>query len=123
MKKLYGHEEKNEIERLLLGHKIVKVGTDIVQLDDGTLLKFTGSQGCSCTSYDLTELNGVDNIITKVDFDDNPGGVGYAEYEGSYRIFVFADNVKVNLATFEGTDGEGYYGTGYDIRIVDRVES
>lgn len=36
-----------------------------------------------------------------------------------YKIFVFADNQQINLATFEGTDGNGYYGTGYCIEVFD----
>lgn len=118
----YDETNKAEIESLLLGRRVTKVADDTLVLDDGRRLRFVGNDGgCACSAgcYDLKELNGVDNVITKVEFEDAPNGDDYrAEgYEGHYRIFVFADNVRVNLATFEGTDGNGYYGTGYSITV------
>lgn len=112
--------EKAAIERLLVGRKIAKVSVDTLELDDGRRLRFVGNDGgCSCSAgcYDLTELNDVDNIITAVEFVDDPDRDDL-EGEGVYRIFVFADNQKVNLATFEGSDGNGYYGTGYSIEVT-----
>lgn len=109
-----------EIAALLIGHSVVKVSDDTLILDDGRRLTFVGHEGgCSCGSgdYELTELNGVDNIITEVtlaelaESDDLEG-------RGHYKIFVFADNQRINLATFEGYDGNGYYGTGYSIQVV-----
>lgn len=38
---------------------------------------------------------------------------------GAYQIFVFADNRPINLATFEGDDGNGYYGTGFWVEVLD----
>jgi hypothetical protein len=107
----------SEIKELLLGRKAVKVAEDTLTLDNGITLRFTGHEGgCSCGAgdYDLTELNGVDNIITNVEFFDDPAD-DYGSGSGYYKIFVFADNEKINLATFEGSDGNGYYGTGYSI--------
>lgn len=34
-------------------------------------------------------------------------------HEGHYRIFVFTENQRINLMQFDGTDGNGYYGTGF----------
>lgn len=115
----YRETDKTEIEGLLVGRTVTKVANDTLVLDDGRRLRFIGNDGgCACNAgcYDLTELNGVDNIITKVEFVDSPSGDDEAG-DGHYRIFVFADNRKVNLATFEGTDGNGYYGTGYAIHV------
>jgi hypothetical protein len=56
-------------------------------------------------------------VITTVRFDDHPGGDGHADYDGWYRIFVVADAVEVNIASFEGSDGNGYYGTGYTLYV------
>lgn len=122
--KEYQEDEKDSIRELLIGRKVVKVADDTLQLDDGIRLKFVGHEGaCCCESgdYDLTELNGVDNIITSVEFEDLPCGDAYPgrEYPGTYKIFVFAANQKINLATFEGSDGNGYYGTGYKIIVED----
>jgi len=114
----YSENSHWEIEKLLLGHAVAKVAADHLLLGDGTLLKLVGNDGgCACNAgcYDLTALNGVENIITSVEFDDDPSEDGY---DGTgYRIFVFAGEQRINLATFEGSDGNGYYGTGYHIMV------
>ena len=63
-----------------------------------------------------SSLGEVDNIITNVVFHNDPAAYPQ-EDKGEYSIFVFADNKKINLATFEGHDGNGYYGTGYYITV------
>lgn len=119
----YEQFEKDDIKELLLGHKVIKVADDVLQLDNGTRLRFVGNEGCCCGAgdYNLTELNGANNIITNVEFDNLPSGDAYPGRGslGTYKIFVFADNQKINLATFEGDDGNGYYGTGYQIIVED----
>lgn len=108
------------IRDLLVGRKVSKVDADRLLLDDGTVLTLVGNGGCGCGAgdYELTELNGCDNIITAVELENSPGGGGdIGRYEGTYRIFVYADNQRINLATFEGSDGSGYYGTGYTILV------
>lgn len=118
----YTENDQAAITELLVGRKVTKVANDQLTLDgDGMTLTFKGNEGgCSCGAgdYDLTELNGVDNIITSVTFEDNPSGDDLPAGSGYYKIFVFADNQKINLATFEGSDGNGYYGTGYSITVT-----
>jgi len=97
---------------------VSKVADDHLLLDNGTLLKLVGNDGgCACSAgcYDLTALNGVENIITAVEFEDDPADDGH-DGDG-YRIFVFAGDQRINLATFEGSDGNGYYGTGYHVMV------
>lgn len=125
----YRHSDHQEIAKLLIGRKVTKVADDTLALDNGQVMRLTGNDGgCACSAgcYDLTELNGVDNIITKVEFVEDPSGDEYDSWNddddyrpggGFYKIFVFADNQKINLATFTGTDGNGYYGTGYTIEV------
>jgi hypothetical protein len=112
----YDHDNAVEIAELFVGHKVVKIADNKLELDDGRILTFIGSADC-CQRYDLTELNGCDNVITSVELLNDPGGDEYHKYDGEYRIFVYADNVKINLATFEGSDANGYYGTGYTIEV------
>ena len=112
-------ENPVEIADLLMGHKVTKVLENVLVLDNGTTLQFEGNMGCAgCASggYDLTELNGTDNIITAVSLVNDPSGDDI-DGSGIYRIFVYADNKIINLATFEGTDGNGWYGTGYTIDV------
>lgn len=121
----YTQENSNEITQLLLGRKVTKIGDNALELDNGTILEFEGSHEC-CQYYELTELNGIENIITKVELLNDPDDpFDYPEREGeggTYRIFVYAENQKVNLAVFDGTDGNGYYGTGYTIYVTPKKE-
>ena len=126
----------DEIRSLLTGRRVTKVAEDHLLLDNGAVLRLFGNDGgCACSAgcYGLTELNGVDNMITAVEFEDEPGGDGVpcrtcgkgycyesghaSGSQGHYKIFVFAEAQKINLATFEGSDGNGYYGTGYHILV------
>lgn len=97
-----------------MGHSVLKVGEDTLQLDDGTTLKFVGNADC-CMYYELERLADTENIITKVeltgDFEDKTGN-------GVFEIFVFTGEQRINLVRFEGSDGTGYYGTGYTIRVT-----
>jgi hypothetical protein len=113
--------DHEDISALLMGRTVTKVADDRLLLDDGAVLVLAGNEGgCSCGAgdYELTELNGVDNVITNVEFVDDPDGDDHPNGAGAYQIFVFADNTKVNLARFEGSDGNGYYGTGYSITVT-----
>lgn len=95
--------------------------TGYLTLSDGMVLKVYGNEGgCSCGAgdYALTELNTVDNAITNVEVEEAPGGDDEESYEGSYRIFVFAEDRRLPLATFDGSDGNGYYGTGWWLQVV-----
>lgn len=131
-----------EIETLLLGRRIVAAEQGAVQisfpdampewqrpwdsnaegvltLDDGTQIYAKGHEGgCSCGAgdYELAHLATVDNVITSVRFEDSPSGHDLSG-EGWYRIYVVADAVEINVASFEGTDGNGYYGTGYALYV------
>lgn len=113
------HYDTERIKQTLIGRTVVKVDQHTVKLDNGVTLEFPDTDGgCSCSSgcYDVTELNGIDNVITKVEFVDSPDDDD-SERGGFYQIFVFADNQRINLVTYEGTDGNGYYGTGYNIVV------
>lgn len=141
--RVLNQEDRDEITNLLVGRKVTKVDDVHILLDNGAVIKAIGRDGgCSCSAgcYDLKVLNGVDNIITRVEFDYHPSGDDEIpwnspegtlteaqkcnpehenKYAGHYRIFVFADNEKINLMQFDGTDGNGYYGTGFEILVRD----
>lgn len=93
-------------------------------LDDGTVLYLFGNDGCGgCPSgdYPLEKVATVDNIITAARVECAPGdGDADDDYlpTGAYRIYVVADAVEVNVAEFVGSDGNGYYGTGFELHVV-----
>lgn len=141
----YSHAETDEIEKLLIGRRIVSAekgrfdlpGEDDdnwwyekpegkLTLDDGTVLYLAGNEGgCSCGAgdYELTKLAAVDNVITGVTVEARPTGDEYIDWDtdtipnGTYKIFVFAGNEQIEAATFEGSDGNGYYGSGFSITV------
>lgn len=130
--KTLNENSEQEIADLLTGRRVTKVDDEHLLLDDGTVIKAIGHEGgciCGAGDYDLSVLNGVDNIITRVEFDYAPAGDGeYPEHgkhpddpedkwTGYYRIFVYADNEQVNLMQFDGSDGNGYYGTGFELLV------
>ncbi len=101
--------------------KIVKVENDTLYLDNGIELEIwpnEGCEGCSSGWYYLTELNDCDNAITNVEFIcENSED---SEYETSYKIFVFAENKTIKILQVDGSDGNGYYGSGYSIIVREK---
>jgi len=118
----YNQEQEGEIRALFLGHKVEKVTDDHLLLDNGTVVKVVPNEGgcaCSAGDYSLKALNGCDNIITRVEFETTAVTVddGWGESDQAYRIFVVAEDKRINLVDIEGSDGNGYYGTGYELLV------
>jgi hypothetical protein len=110
------YTEEQRIRELLLFRKVVKAENDTLYLDNGTELRIipnSGCGGCSAGNYQLTELNTTDNAITNVEFTCEDIG----DYEQSYKIFVFQEDKKMRIVQVDGSDGNGYYGNGYEIEV------
>lgn len=118
--------DEKEIEELLLGHKIVAdENNDALILDNGVVLQINpnvGCYGCESGNYYLKHITSVNNAITNVEFvnDYEVNDDDYydeEDYYQHYKIFVIADGVTTELLDVYGTDGNGYYGTGYKIDV------
>ena len=117
------HDDTDRITELLLGQSFEKVAWDHILLSNGLLVKVVGNGPqcvCSAGDYNLTRLaDSIDTIITNVEFDYHP--VGDFNWDddnnGYYKIFVVAAEKKINLFTVEGSDGNGYYGTGFELLV------
>lgn len=116
-------DDGKRISDLLLGRKVTKVNDDHLLLDNGTVIKVVPNEGgciCGAGDYYLEALNDCDNIITHVEVDVEGADDGdYYEVDLSYRIYVVAEDKRINLVEIDGNDGNGYYGTGY--RLIVRV--
>ena len=122
LKRLDECDEK-EIKELLIGRK-VKVDGDNLILDNGIILEVIANEGCGgCSSgwYSITKLNEVDNAITDVKFQCDEDVEDTENYDDtSYKIFVFCEDTRIKLLQVDGSDGNGYYGTGYTIHVKQR---
>ena len=115
--------DEKEIRELLVGRK-VKVDGDNLILDNGIVLEVIANEGCGgCSSgwYSITKLNEVDNAITNVEFDCD-GDVANEDDDTSYKISVFCEDTRIKLLQVDGSDGNGYYGTGYTIIVKQKEE-
>ena len=115
--------DEEEIRELLVGRKVKVDGNNLI-LDNGIVLEVIANEGCGgCPSgwYSITKLNEVDNAITNVEFDCD-GDVANEEDDTSYKIFVFCEDTRIKLLQVDGSDGNGYYGTGYTIIVKQKEE-
>lgn len=147
MQTLHEYDE-DEIAELLIGRRVVEAEagdfrrpddnrwagavTGRLRLDDGTVVLVAPNEGsctCSAGDYYLESIAKVDNIITSVKLVNDPDGddartynYDTDEYEGpkpeGYKIFVYCDNTEINLMHIDGSDGNGYYGTGYELIVL-----
>jgi len=134
--KTFKESQEDEIRDLLMGHRIVnaEVFTEGVRIEGtysearGKLTLDNGQEvyvvpnegGCSCGAgdYSLSSLDRVDNLITRVDFEATDEGPDQWEKDTVYRIFVLAGHERINLLSVAGSDGNGYYGTGYELMVI-----
>ena len=136
----YSFTDVEEICKVLVGRRIVEArmvsGSDLIELsreaydrinnidnvgvltlDNGIQLFIEGNAGCGgCSSgwYDVSKVATTNNAImgVRVEYTDKDG------YETMYRLFVFSENEEVNAAVVEGSDGNGYYGTGFYVYVL-----
>lgn len=108
------------IKDLLLFRKIIKAEkldeqTAKLTLDNGEEIITVGNEGCGgCGNgwFYLDELNKCENAITNVEHCIE--GDGYDDIV--YKLFVFAEDKKINCLQYSGYDN-GYYGTGFDVYV------
>jgi len=115
-------DSHESIKELLLGHRVVKVIDNLAELDNGTTFEVMTNEGCGgCSSgwYDLDSLVECDNIITRVEFQTEANDNDMWNNAFTYRVFVVAEDKRINLYAVTGDDGNGYYGTGYSLVVKD----
>lgn len=113
-------DSRDKLAEAVVGHKIVKVETKpgegwyvgdrtVIILDNGTQVELEG--GSDCCAYTEVEAfllhpDRVDHVITGVNTTD-----GYTTWH------VYADMGDVLELTVGWSEGSGYYGYGFDIRV------
>lgn len=107
----WSDQDYDTLKELLVGRKVVGATEKLLTLDNGTQLEVGGNQGCGgCSSgwFEVTELNTCDNIITAVEYEADDHVVS---------LFVYAEDNRVKLVEANGDIGNGYYGSGFWIRV------
>jgi hypothetical protein len=118
-----GHYQEEKIKDLFLGKRVVKAEGSELTLNDGTILQVIPNDGgCSCGAgdYYLDNLNKFDNIITNVEVKAVPYSDSEWESGYTYQLFVYSDGISTSVADIKGDDGNGYYGTGFEIYVKHR---
>lgn len=121
MSKVY--YDSDDLSPVLAGRYVTKVDGDTLTLDDGTLLAFEGNEGCGwCCSgnYGLTELFQRGTPTARImSAEVETTQLGDSDYDDTrYTLFVIVDDERLPLAEFEGNDGNGYYGSDFNITVT-----
>ncbi len=120
MTEMIGHYQEDKIKSLFIGRKVVKAEGSDLTLDDGTVLQVIPNDGgCSCGAgdYYLDNLNKFDNVITDVEIKAVPDSDSEWESGYTYQLFVYSGGISTSVADIKGDDGNGYYGTGFEIYV------
>lgn len=116
-----------EYAKILRGRYITDIATDgeiaaTITLDNGTALELIRSWGCSCgngVTYikHVFQRGGRNARIMNARVETTHDDERY--YETDYTIFIMIDGnpSQLPLATMQGYDENGYYGTGFTIYV------
>jgi hypothetical protein len=124
MSDFIGYYQEDKIKSLFIGRKVVKAKGSELTLDDGTVLQVIPNYGgCSCGAgdYYLDNLNKFDNVITDVEIKAVPYSDSEWESGYTYQLFVYSGGISTSVADIKGDDGNGYYGTGFEIYVKHRA--
>ena len=117
----YDDDALVKMKELLLFRRIVQVSDNTLELDNGVILEIHPNQGscpgCCSGDYEIIALAGCDNAITNVELVCAEIDDVDSSYDQSYRIDVYAEDERIRVLQVDGTDGNGYYGTGYTIFV------
>jgi hypothetical protein len=126
----FTQDSNGTVVEALIGRRIV--ATEIVDdsygatrgtltLDNGVVLEVEANEGgCSCGAgdYFLRSANTVDNVITNALVTATPTDPDDEWNEDwAYSIFVFTAHEALAAIEIDGSDGNGYYGTGFSLRV------
>jgi len=116
------HYEGERLRELFVGRRVIAAEDGVLTLDDGTRAKVEPNEGCGgCPSgwYELERIATAENVITAVSVEDEEiTGDPYGD-DARYRLFVYAAGVDAGteLLSVKGSDGNGYYGTGFSLIV------
>lgn len=112
---------------VLVGRRIVQIAKArkhlvSLVLDDGTSLDLEPVRAC-CVDYEVSEIatEPFDGVIMRVltMVNDKDGlESNTRDNPRIFRLFVYGqDGTQAQIARFDGSDGTGYYGTGFNVTV------
>lgn len=115
-------EDAEDVASILFGRRIVAVdeSTETLTLDNGDkLIVQPNNGGCICGAgdYELRSLAAFDNAITRVEVDSVELD-GEDEWGEVLSVFVYAEGASAKVIEVEGDEGNGYYGRGFQIKVI-----
>lgn len=129
------HDNAAALKELFVGRKVVDLDeeSETIMLDNGVRVRVIPNEGCGgCPDghYELKALNmlkNVDHVITaaKVVAIGHPSEDNGWSSDTTYQLAVYAAGVGVkkgkrtNLVEITGNDGNGYYGTGFTLEVIE----
>lgn len=121
---VYCEQDEAEIKKLLEGRRIIRADvTDYtLVLDNGTRIRVDpneGCPGCSSGNYDITIFDECESVITSVRtaVEEHREDESW-DFLTRYQIWVLVADREFPILEVSGTDGNGYYGTGYRLYVT-----
>lgn len=112
----------------LLGKSIIKVEDKsegyILTCGDGTIIKVATNEGCGgcgngwSSFNDLMKLEKNNNVITNIKTEYSKDNWD----EDKFKMFVYYEDGKINELNGDDGYGNGYYGGGFYITILEATE-
>lgn len=129
----FQHDDTNELKELFLGRKVINISEDnmghaVLALDNGAIATVIPNQGSCCSNgdYFLTSIKEFDHVITNVKVEsveryESPNDNGWGDgMDHRYSLYFYSAGISAgdNAVVITGSDGNGYYGTGFEIKVT-----
>lgn len=111
------HVDEDSIRETFVGRSIVSATQNCLTLDDGTQVQLKGNNGSWGTAdgnYWLDHVTAHPHIITGVAL----ANIKNEDTARTYKLFVYSGATHTEVASFTGDDGNGWYGTGYTLKVL-----
>lgn len=117
----YGDFEET-LQKWLVGRTVVSANPDDgeIILDNGKVLTFDKDASDCCSYATLTALNPINNIIVKVQIEDDSEAPdrGYCDDYKCYIRVVTTAGLEVLAESYTNPGNEGYYLTGWSLGVT-----
>ena len=115
------HYNISELKEVFVGRKVTDTDktAGVLTLDNGVKVRVIPNEGADCCDsghYFLENLESFEHVIMNVRVKDKE-----IKNKKRFDLYVYAAKVKAHqkVITVSGSDGNGYYGTGFSIEVME----